>query len=372
MKKKILSSLLTFSMVFGLLPMTAFGAQTVEIKDSVMDFREIKNDTSGDGWTWDGEEKILTLKDFKGEVPVGQRQNSAAILLPKDSAVLLEGKNNELISHSYHCNGFYSEGDFSFYGSGKLKVTLDSAGASAVYVKNGSVSFEDSTEITVDSQKHAVYVDGAKAHETAVSVTGDAKVIFPDDLKDDAVFVVVEYGIDPEGIGLDFDEVHDKDEETITLEKATQKPVEKPEEKPIEKPEEKPAIEEHTYKIVIGNKDISKDGAVVYQADVAPYLSNGYTMLPLRALLVVSDPDVTIQWSASAKTATVSYGEKTFTIVANTDVMKKGDETVSMTTPAELTGGRMFVSLRDWMNIMEIPADQVAWNSAEKTVTLTK
>ena len=32
--------------------------------------------------------------------------------------------------------------------------------------------------------------------------------------------------------------------------------------------------------------------------------------------------------------------------------------------------GRLFVSLRDWMSIMEIEGTQLDWNSATKTVTL--
>ncbi len=224
----------------------------------------------------------------------------------------------------------------------------------------------------MDSPRHVIYIYGLKANKEAVSVTEKAKISFPDDLDEDAVYVVTKNSVDPDSITFDYKETHDKDEEIITLSKAdAKKPeTEKPE---TEKPEDKPTEEvvKNTYKISIGNKNILKNGAVAYTADVEPYISNGYTMLPLRALLDISDPNVDIKWDSPSKTATISYNGKIFTIVANKETMMKDGKSVDLATAAEVADGRLFVSLRDWMQIMDIPSEQVNWDSATKTVTLT-
>ena len=48
--------------------------------------------------------------------------------------------------------------------------------------------------------------------------------------------------------------------------------------------------------------------------------------------------------------------------------MKKAN--IKLSTPAETVNGRLFVSLRDWMSIMEIDGSQLSWNPETKTVTL--
>ncbi|WP_352399407.1 copper amine oxidase N-terminal domain-containing protein [Anaerotignum sp.] len=378
MKKKLISFLLACTTIVGILPITAFAKDgKTEISLMAMDFREVKTDQQGDNWDWDASDKILTLKDFKGTVAVGVREKSAAILLPEDSTLWLEGKNNEITTNSYHCNGIYANGDFTIAGNGKLKLTLESMGASAIYVNGGVLSIEDEVDINVDSPKHAIYIYNLKANKVAVSVTEKAKLSFPDDLNDDAVYVVTKNNVDPDSITFDYKETHDKDEEIITLSKADPKKpeTEKPEtEKPeTETPEDKPKEEDvkNTYTISIGNKNILKNGTVAYTADVEPYISNGYTMLPLRALLDISDPNVDIKWDSPTKTATISYNGKHFTIIANKEKMTKAGNPVDLATAAEVAHGRMFVSLRDWMKIMDIPMEQVNWDSITKTVTLT-
>lgn len=373
MKKKIISILLTCSAIIGLLPALAFAEDTkTEIDLMSMDFREVKTDQQGTNWDWDASDKILTLNNFQGVVNEGIREKSAAILLPKDSILWLEGKNNEITTNSYHCSGIYSDGDLSIEGDGKLEVNIKSMGASAIYVNDGVLYLDDKVEINVDSPRHAIYIYNLKANQVAVSVLDKAKLTFPDELGDDAVYVITRNKVDPNSITFDYKETHDKAEEIITLTKAeAQKP--EPEKPEPEKPEEKPIeeIKNDTYTMSIGNKNILKNGAIAHSTDVAPYIKNGYTMLPLRTLLVISNPNVEIIWNSHTKTATISYEGSTFIIIANHDTMTKDGKTVSLNTAAEVIDGRLFVSLRDWMKIMDIPNDQVAWNPATKTVTLT-
>ena len=126
----------------------------------------------------------------------------------------------------------------------------------------------------------------------------------------------------------------------------------------------------NTYQLTIGKADILKNGAVSHTADVAPYIKNGYTMLPLRALLAVSNPAQEVKWSATENAAYTFVNDKLTMLTPNAATYKKGTETIQLSTPAELKDGRLFVSLRDWMSIMEIEGTQLDWNSATKTVTL--
>lgn len=372
MKKKIISILLTCSTLMGLFPVLALADNgETEISLMAMDFREVKTDKQGNNWDWDASAKILTLNDFKGVVNEGVREKSAAILLPEDSMLWLEGNNNEITTNAYHCSGIYSDGDLVIAGDGKLDVNIKSMGASAIYVNDGVLSLEDEIEVNVDAPRHAIYIYNLKANKVAVSVTDKAKLTFPDELDDDAVYVVTRNNVDPDSITFDYKESHDKPEEIITL---TKSEVKKPEtEKPeTEKPEEKPSeeITQNTYTISIGKKEIRKNAEVAYTADVAPYISNDYTMLPLRALLVISDPNVEIKWDSPSKTATISYNGKTFSVIANQATMTKDNQPINLATAAEVNEGRLFVSLRDWMQIMDISDDHISWDSETKTVTL--
>lgn len=126
----------------------------------------------------------------------------------------------------------------------------------------------------------------------------------------------------------------------------------------------------NTYQLTIGRADILKNGAVSHTADVAPYIKNGYTMLPLRALLAVSNPAQEVKWSATENAAYTFVNDKLTMLTPNAATYKKGTETIKLSTPAELKDGRLFVSLRDWMSLMEIEGTQLDWNSATKTVTL--
>lgn len=367
MKKKILSILLSCFTVIGFTPVTALADGTdTEINLMMMDFREVKTDQQGDNWDWDASAKILTLNDYQGTVNAGVREKSSAILLPEDSTLYLEGKNNKITTNSYHCNGVYCDGDLYIDGDGKLEIDIESAGGSAIYVNNGVLSIVDEVEINVDSPRHAIYIYDLKANNVAITVKDKAKLSFPDYLMDDAVYVVTRSGVDPDSITFDYEETHDKGDEIITLTKLETKA---PEELPAEEPEGggKPV---NTYVISIGNKEIKKNGGTTFTSDAVPYIANGYTMLPLRALLVLSDPNVEINYDGSTKTAVISYNKKTFTLVANQGTMTKENVPVALATAAEIKDGRLFVSLRDWMKITEINNNQVSWDSETKTVTL--
>ena len=121
----------------------------------------------------------------------------------------------------------------------------------------------------------------------------------------------------------------------------------------------------------MGEADILKNGEVSYTADVVPYLNkDGYTMLPLRALLEVSNPDQKVNWNNGTKSAHTFVNNKLVTIKPGETTYTKVTDAVDLHTPAETVNGRLFVSLRDWMSIMEIDVSPLDWDPATKTVTM--
>lgn len=382
MTKKPICGLLTAAVLLGTFPVSAFAAEdTLTITNWMMDFRTDRDDCEGTGWEWDADSKTLTLEDFNAVVPEGKMENQAAILLPDESTVYLKGKNNELLTESYHCCGIYGEGELYFSGNGKLKITTESYGASAIYVDHGPLIFDDKVEITIEPEGYVIYVDEAKGKDPIISVQDRAKVIFPTDCTDRNITVTHKSSVKPADNWLDFSEEIDRDDETVTLVKKIQKTTTEDEKEPETNPDKDDSKEEPAkkdeYQITIGSPAIVKNGTVAYTADAAPYLSNGYTMLPLRALLAVTDTPVSLDWNSSKKTITISdlrtnSGPTVHTVitVGEKSMLSNGKET-NLSTPAETKNGRAFVSLRDWMQILEaldLPASDLTWDAKTKTV----
>lgn len=385
MNKKLICSMAAVAILIGMLPVSALAADTpYEIKNWVMDFRDGRNDCEGDGWEWDARSKTLTLEDFNAVVPDGEMEEQAAIFLPKESTIYLNGKNNELTTESYHCAGIYCEGELYISGSGKLKITTESYGASAIYVDHGPLVFDDKVEVTIEPEGYVIYIDEAKGRDGVINVLDRAKVIFPDDATDRNITVTHKSSVKPTNNWFNYEEEIDRDDETVTLVAKKEKPADTDEEdKDTEKTDEQENPTEpvkHSYQVTIGSPAIVKDGKVSYTADAAPYLKNGYTMLPLRALLNGMDAPVDLSWSPSAKTVTVFDIRTDNGPTAKASISIGGtkmilvDKEFTLSTPAETKNGRTFVSLRDWMQIMDaldMPASELSWDSKTKTVSFS-
>lgn len=372
MKQKAMCALLSAAVLAGLFPAAVSAAETpTQITKWGMDFRIQDQDCEGDGWEWDASSQTLTLEGFQAEVPAGELEEKAAILLPDESTINLKGDENELTTHSYHCNAIYCEGELYVSGRGSLKITTDSFGASAFYIEHGPLVFDERAEVTVDPAGYVIYLSEAKGSNPVISVQDQAKVIFPDDRTDRNITVTHKSSVKPSDNWLDYSEEIDRDEETVTLVKKVQKTdqTEQKEETEDSKGEET-TPETDTYTLSIGSSTILKNGEAAYEADTAPYLQNGYTMLPLRALLAVTDPDLDVKWNAATKTAYFFLDNEMVSIRVGTDTYTKAENKIALSTPAETKDGRLFVSLRDWMNILEIADSALTWDSATKTVTL--
>ena len=364
MTKKYLCGVVSAAVLMGACP-TAVCAADLE---KTLDFRSMTEDAADTnaGWAWDASSQTLTVENLSLTVPQGKLEERAAIYLPDESTVRVNGSNNSLNTLSYHCDGIYCEGELTFEGKGKLKIMTDSYSASAIYAKQGPVTFYDSVEIATDPDGHVIYIEKAKGKNPIISVQDDAKVTFPKDNANKNSILVTKSSSTKQGENwFDYAEAYDEFDDTIEL---VAKNKVKKDDKTDEKKDETKTT--NTYQLTIGRADILKNGAVSHTADVAPYIKNGYTMLPLRALLAVSNPAQEVKWSATENAAYTFVNDKLTMLTPNAATYKKGTETIKLSTPAELKDGRLFVSLRDWMSLMEIEGTQLDWNSATKTVTL--
>lgn len=367
MKKKTLCSLLTAAILLGACPSAAFAADDfMKIKDDTLDFRGVYDDREGDGWSWKGNAQILTLENFRAEVPHSTLEEKAAIYLPDESTIKVKGNNNELQIHSYGCDAIYAEGELWLEGDGELKIKTDSLSSTAFYVENGPIGFDEEVEVSVDPKGYIIYVDDASGDKAIISILNDAKVSFPEKSKERNVLITHKNSVKPYTSWLNYAEQENADNDKYI--ELVRKPVVITEDKT-------PAVEEDlsdkdVYQITIGNPSIVKNGSVSYRADVAPYLKNGYTMLPLRALLAVSDPDLKVNWNADLFIAHTFIEDEFVTIQPGEAYYTKAENKVKLSTPAELKDRRLFISLRDWMEIMDIPESRLEWNAETQTVTL--
>ena len=304
----------------------------------------------------------------------------------------IEGKNNVIETHSYGCDVFYGEGELKISSDGKIMISTGSLSSNVIYAQRGPVIIDEEVEITVEPLKgRLIYVDNAKGRDPIISIQDEAKVIFLEEDGDkDSIYVTHKSSVDPSDNWLDFAETEDEwDDDYVNLVAQdavkTEKPV-KPEKPAAPPAEEEPSVEEPAkqseYQITIGNAAIKKDGYVTYVADAKPYLSHGYTMLPLRALLNVTNANVDIAWDAVTQTITVTekneedspYVNRVYVVIGENQ-MVHGEENINVSTPAELKDGRTFVALRDWMNILsalDMPASDLNWDHKTKTVTFMK
>ena len=373
-QKKVLCAGIAAAMLMGLVPQTALAAENDILN---YDFRTYDADVSGDGWEWDAGSRILSIDGLYVNADESNTNGrKAAICLPEDSILYLDG-DSEINVDGHGLHAIYAEGDLTVRGNDDLVVRTTSASSSVIYVYRGDIN----VFLEVYPEGHVLYVDEARGSDGVVNIYDKAKVEVHDPYDDnfymmdtdELVKVTYRSPAKPTDEWLNFSEKYDKDYETITFYKKTV--VDKPEEKPEtpEEPEDKPE-ETHVFQIKIGETYLVKDDEERIVLDAPAYLSeDGYTMLPLRALLNVSKEGVKIDWNQKDKIATVTYDDTTVVIpVEGTDktVTINGEETTLVTAP-QTVNDRAFLSLRDWCTVTGMSTDALKWDSNTKTVTMT-
>jgi len=111
-----------------------------------------------------------------------------------------------------------------------------------------------------------------------------------------------------------------------------------------------------------------KVGGVEKEMDVAPYIKDGRTFLPVRyvaeALGVSSE---NILWDAANKTVTLLKGDKVVQLKIGSKSMLVNGVSINMDVAAEITKDRTMLPFR---YIAQALGATVTWDEATKTVTL--
>lgn len=97
--------------------------------------------------------------------------------------------------------------------------------------------------------------------------------------------------------------------------------------------------------------------------DVAPYITNGTTMVPLQVAQKI--PGSSIQWNNASKTVTLTRDGQTVTLVAGQQTAKIGNQEVKLEAASAIRKGRVMVPLRF---IAESTGAYVLWNPKQRIV----
>ena len=96
-----------------------------------------------------------------------------------------------------------------------------------------------------------------------------------------------------------------------------------------------------------------------------PFIENGRTMVPLRAVFEVLNCNV--KWEEASKSAVVEYGSTKIIIPANSTTAYINGKANSLDVPAKLVNERIMIPLRF---VSEAIEKTVIWNDADKTVLI--
>ena len=141
-------------------------------------------------------------------------------------------------------------------------------------------------------------------------------------------------------------------------------PVEPPVDPPVDPPVEPPVQPEHIIRLTIGNSLFSLDG-IAYSHDVAPFIENGTTLVPLRFISEVLGAEVT--WLADTKQVQILHqGHEIMLTIGSASVSVDGLPQ-ELDVPAQLVNNRAFVPLRF---ISETLGADVDYDDAQKEITI--
>ena len=117
-----------------------------------------------------------------------------------------------------------------------------------------------------------------------------------------------------------------------------------------------------------GNEMYANDKAIAL--DVPAYISNGYTMLPVRAVTEALSGSAIVRWDDPTKTVTITFGSRVINMTVGSNVMVINGVNVAMQAKCEITDSRAFIPLRDMGYALGLNDDKIAWDDATKTSTL--
>ena len=216
------------------------------------------------------------------------------------------------------------------------------AADTAVDTEKKAVVTEDAKDAKAEEKKEEVKTD-AKAEEKKEEVKTDAKAEEKkEEVKTDA-------------------KAEDKKEEVKTDAKAEDKKEEvKTDAKAEEKKEE---VKTDAKKPAVGEAKVVVNGKEVVFAKQGPVIREGKTLIPVRG--VMETLGVKVVWDKTARSVTMTKGDKVGVLVIDKDTFKAGDKDVKLTAPAQIINGSTMIPLRV---VAEYFDATVTWDKATRTV----
>ena len=104
--------------------------------------------------------------------------------------------------------------------------------------------------------------------------------------------------------------------------------------------------------------------------DVPAYISNGYTMMPVRAVTEALSEVAIVRWDDPTHTVTITFGSRVISMTVGSNTMNINGVPVQMQAAVEITGERAFIPLRDLGYALGLNNSKIAWDDATKTATL--
>ena len=121
-----------------------------------------------------------------------------------------------------------------------------------------------------------------------------------------------------------------------------------------------------TVRMQIGNNSMYVDGSI-YETNSSPYISQGYTLVPLRCISAVFDAQV--GWDNDTKTAYINTDSAQTCFTIDSDRMVVNGCYEKIPKSAELCAGRTYVPIRA---LGEALGADVSWIQDTKTVLVAK
>lgn len=115
-------------------------------------------------------------------------------------------------------------------------------------------------------------------------------------------------------------------------------------------------------KLVAGKTEIA--------LDVPAYISEGYTMLPVRAVTEALSGKAIVRWDDATKTVTITFGARVISMTVGSKTMNINGVAVQMAKACEITDSRAFIPLRDLGYALGLNDSKINWDDATKTATL--
>ena len=124
-----------------------------------------------------------------------------------------------------------------------------------------------------------------------------------------------------------------------------------------------------TIAVTIG-ADTLTAGKQTIALDVPAYISEGYTMLPVRAVTEALSGSAIVRWDDATKTVTITFGSRVISMTVGSKTMNINGVPVQMSKACEITDSRAFIPLRDLGYALGLNDSKINWDDATKTATL--